>query len=783
MKLVELKNRFKNKYVIRIIAGVLVVGLLGNTVTACGGDDKKNEATEATEITEMSEEKQKESDESASLDEMLEESIQMTEREIGKEETVYVIADASGTTQEVIVSDHLINGENKEVLEDVSSLSDIVNVKGDETYTQKDGKLLWQADGEDIFYQGTSEKQTPITEKITYYLDGKEMTPEEIAGKSGRVTIHIAYTNHEKVGEVYVPFAAISGMVLDESFSNIEVTNAKIKTDGSRSVVMGYALPGLKESLQIEEDSDTNIPDYMEISADVKEFELDTIMTMVVNATNYIGTEDELDLSEMEDVIGELESAADQLEEGSGELAEGVTTLKNSLGEFSEGVQKLQTGIKDYTDGASSLNTGIGSLQTGINQLADSAPSLVSGVSALKDGSDQAVSGAGQLIVGFEGNGTAENPGLVSGANSVAAGASEVASGAANLAEGAGSLATGATELCTGVDELVATMSNMGATLDAGKVEAEQGFVTASGMDVATATSVVEGFKVVKEELLNAIVSESTLPGSIAGTYAVIVSNYPQLAGIMQSYGVTNISTVEEAKAAIAVIDTISLSLSNGMGKVDGAKEAIDKVAGQISATDTGDLSKLQQGAASLKDGAVALSDGANALSSGAGAVSTGAATVSGGVQQVYEGTKSLYVGMQSLQGGLTTLNSSTGTLGNGITQLQSGANQLSEGSSKLTANNGTLVDGIGALMIGTNSIVAGVDELNEGSHELADGMIQFNEEGIGKIVNTYDGDVKVLTERLQEVLDAGEAYETYTQVAENVNGSVKFIYKTEGIK
>ena len=98
---------------------------------------------------------------------------------------------------------------------DVSSLSDIVNVKGDETYTQKDGKLLWQADGEDIFYQGTSEKQTPITEKITYYLDGKEMTPEEIAGKSGRVTIHIAYTNHEKVGEVYVPFAAISGMVLD----------------------------------------------------------------------------------------------------------------------------------------------------------------------------------------------------------------------------------------------------------------------------------------------------------------------------------------------------------------------------------------------------------------------------------------------------------------------------------------------------------------------------------------------------------------------------------------
>lgn len=184
--------------------------------------------------------KKDDSDAESKLKDALDDSIKFSEKEIGKEETVYVLADSTGKERKVIVSDHLINDENKDTIEDASTLKDIENVKGDEPFKQDGSKLTWQADGNDIYYQGTSTKETPVSQTITYSLDGKEVKPEELAGKSGKVTIRFDYTNNETVKtkidgkeeEIYVPFAAISGMVLDDSFSNVKVTNGKVISDG-----------------------------------------------------------------------------------------------------------------------------------------------------------------------------------------------------------------------------------------------------------------------------------------------------------------------------------------------------------------------------------------------------------------------------------------------------------------------------------------------------------------------------------------------------------------------
>ena len=226
MKLPELKSKFKNKYAIRIIAGMLVVTLAATgtsvyQVSAAKGDDAATEAA--------AEEKEADADAEAentvgSLQDELMGNISVNEKEIGKEETVYVIADSTGKEQKVIVSDHLINNDNKATIGDASTLTDIENVKGDETFTQNGTKLVWQADGNDIYYQGTSTGQLPVSQKITYSLDGKEISPEELAGKSGKVTIRFDYTNNEKVKaniggkeeEICVPFVALSGMVLGD---------------------------------------------------------------------------------------------------------------------------------------------------------------------------------------------------------------------------------------------------------------------------------------------------------------------------------------------------------------------------------------------------------------------------------------------------------------------------------------------------------------------------------------------------------------------------------------
>ena len=114
---------------------------------------------------------------------------------------------------------------------------------------------------------------------------------------------------------------------------------------------------------------------------------------------------------------------------------------------------------------------------------------------------------------------------------------------------------------------------------------------------------------------------------------------------------------------------------------------------------------------------------------------------------------------------------------------LVSGAKALSKGTQTLADQVPTLTAGIKALNDATVKIVDGVDELHDGSHKLADGIVEFDEDGISKIVNSYEGDIKPLTDRLQAVIDAGEDYQTFTSVADGVNGSVKFIYKLDSIK
>ena len=122
-----------------------------------------------------------------------------------------------------------------------------------------------------LLSRGTATEEPPVTQKVTYYLDGKEISPEDLAGKSGKVKIRFDYTNTTSYTEtvngekqtVSVPFAAVTGLVLGDGFENIEVTNGKAEVSDSSSVVLGYALPGLKDSLGIKDkdlDGDVNIP-------------------------------------------------------------------------------------------------------------------------------------------------------------------------------------------------------------------------------------------------------------------------------------------------------------------------------------------------------------------------------------------------------------------------------------------------------------------------------------------------------------------------------------------
>lgn len=894
MKLPELKKKFTKKYVIRIIAGVLVVGMVGTGVStanvfAAKAAKESTESVESTESTEKDNKKSdtKDSDAESKLKDALDDSIKFSEKEIGKEETVYVLADSTGKERKVIVSDHLINDGNKDTIEDASDLKDIENVKGDETFKQSGNKLTWQADGNDIYYQGTSTKEAPVSQTITYSLDGKEVKPEDLAGKSGKVTIRFDYTNNETVKtkiagkeeEIYVPFAAVSGMVLDDSFSNVKVTNGKVISDGKNNIVVGYALPGLKESLDVDDsdfDGDVSIPDYVEVTADVENFSLSTTMTVVMNATNFISKDGDADLSEVDDMLDTLTDATDQLKDGSGELADGVDTLKSKMGEFKDGVGTLKNGIKDYTDGASTLSTGIGTLKNGVDTLVGSVPTLINGIGTLKDGSASAAKGAsslkdgaGTLKKGAKDVSTGANTlsngvkDLSTGANTLSGGASDLSTGADTLSAGATSLSDGANTLSSGASSLndgvqsIATnmktlvsgtqsVSDGAAQLNTG-VGTLIGTLNKMGTDLAetkasigeisedTANNAVLQYASLQNALIQGIVAETKGDTTAANDiYAQVVS---QIGGTI---GVDSISDVAGASAAIQKISSLISQTSLKVGEGVGMIGVIDTVSRKLTEPDTQEqITKLQQGAASLAEGAGKVAQGASQLSTGAdaaaagsaqvaqgaadlatgagtlktgaadlatgagtlkkgasdlatgatklkkgaGDLATGAGKVADGASTLHKGASDLSDGLNTLDGGIGQLKEKAGSLSTGADQLKSGTDQLATGASTLVSNNQKLNDGAGTLSDGTDAIIDGVGELSDGAHQLADGITEFSEDGIDEIINSYNGDIEPLVDRIQAVLDAGADYQTYTDIADGVNGSVKFIIKTDAVK
>lgn len=307
-----------------------------------------------------------------------------------KSQTVRVKADASGKTQEITVENVLKNPGGSARIEDFSTLKDIKNTKGDEEFTQKsDGTILWDNNGEDIQYKGTADEELPVSVKVSYYLDDKEMTPEEIAGKSGEVRIRFDYENHTsetvetdgKEVEVQVPFAVLSAVFLPgDVFSNVEVTNGKLVSMDGQNAVIGYAFPGLSDSLKLadyEPTEDADIPDYVEVTADVSEFELEFTATVVTNGI-FADMEDEdfEDMDEIVDSMSDFTDASSKLVEGAAELFSGMETMETYLSEYTKGVSAVNEGAKALSDGLDALNQQKDALESGAAALAQGIETL-----------------------------------------------------------------------------------------------------------------------------------------------------------------------------------------------------------------------------------------------------------------------------------------------------------------------------------------------------------------------------------------------------------------------
>ena len=276
-----------------------------------------------------------------------------------KNETVYILANADGSAEKIIVSDQFKGLSREEAEKQMSSLSDVENVKGDDCW------------------QGVSDSDLPLQMNITYTLDGEETSAEDLTGKSGHLVIRFDYSSQisemvmigESEEQIYAPFAVISGTILDnDTFSNVEVVNGKSIDDGDKTVVVAIAFPGLSEDLALEDDT-FEIPSYIEISADTTNCELPSVLTVASNSVwNEIDSDqiEDMGISDLTDGINDLTDAMTQLMNGASALSDGLTSLQTSCGDLVTGISTLSDGLTTLDSNSETLNTAASQIFTAL---------------------------------------------------------------------------------------------------------------------------------------------------------------------------------------------------------------------------------------------------------------------------------------------------------------------------------------------------------------------------------------------------------------------------------
>ena len=703
---------------------------------------------------------------------------------ITKEESVYVKADTSGKVKSTTVTEWLKNTGNG-TLADTSDLKDIKNIKGDEEFQTSGSDITWTANGDDIYYQGTSDKELPVGVSITYKLDGKEISAEDLKGKDGKVEIHIKYTNKSKETkdvngtdeELFTPFTMITAMLLPaDKYENVQIDNGKVISDAERQIVVGVGFPGLQDSLNLE-DSDIEIPEEVTITADVKDASIEPSIT--VATTDFLQDVDLDDMDELSDLsesMDELDDATNQLVDGSqqaadgaSQLAEGAGTLKDGTSQLAAGVSTLVSkiptlvsGVTALDNGASSLQTGVGTLQASVDHKAQSEEDqsgLVEGAETLNDGVNDYTNGVANMQAKMEAGK------MTTGAETLARSASQLAFALTNAQTGVNDLKTASTnmkQLTDGIKQAVAGMSQQVAALR-GTVVVNSGFEkSVSEADVidTEALSVALSNAGLTDEQKTAVME--AVKNNTKSSVAVTTDDLKQAAAdgkITASVNTTGVQTVtgtlsELSKNASALATGIDTGVTTLKSNMDGDGTAENP--GAVAAAN-----QMAAGAKSLSAGVKDVKDGVDLLASSNTELQTGAGALATGAQKLSAGVATLSEGVASLKAGTTQLSTGAGALATGANTLGSGVSTLDEGA-------GTLKDGIEALA--------------EGNQTLAEGMAEYKAEAIDKLTSMFRGDITKIADRLQAMTELGQDYKSYAGIKDGMNGSTKFIIETEGI-
>ena len=680
------------------------------------------------------------------------------QQKISKDETVYVLAGADGSVQKIIVSDWLKNELGSASLTDKSGLSNIENVKGDESYSiNGDNMTVWDAQGNDIYYQGDIQKELPVGLTVRYTLNGKAVSPEQLKGQSGKVTIRFDYENRQyetvqingQNQRIYVPFAMLTGMILDnDTFRNVTVSNGKLVNDGDRTVVVGLAFPGLQENLNLSRDQ-LSIPSSVEITADVTDFSLGMTVTLACN--DLFSQLGDVDLGSLDAAgsLNKLTDAMDQLLNGSSALYDGLTTLLDKSGELAAGVEELAQGAAAIKAGADSLDEGAAELKAGLADLSEGLNKLSANSAALNGGAEQVFDSLLETAT----------------AQIRAKGLTVPDLTIENYAEELN-------KLIKSLDET--TVYENALTQITAAVEKQRPLITQK------VTAAVR--QEVEAKVTAAVKTEAT-----TAAQAQVAENV-----IWTATGMTKKdydAAVAAGQIPQAKQDAVNAAIQAQLSDPDVQKQINAAVEAQMASETVKNTIKAQTDAQMQTEKVqAAISQNVELQVKKAIAENMASDEVQKQLQAASEGSKTLIALKASLDDynafylGLLDYTAGVDEAAEGSNELYAGAGDLKDGTAELRAGAAKLYAGVLQLKDGTPALVSGVTQLKDGAMQLSEGLQQLNKEGIQKLTKLLQDDLGDLTARVQATIDVSRDYRSFSGISDDASGQVKFIYRTDEI-
>ena len=541
-----------------------------------------------------------------------------------KDENVYATLAEDGTVTGVyVVNEYTSKTEGK--ITDYGDYSSVKNLTTNETIEQDGDQISVNVPKGKFYYQGNLKTtDIPWNISISYTLDGKKISAEDLAGKSGKLKINISVKENKNCDSNFFDnYLLQATVVLDsEKCTNIVATGATAGNVGEDRQLLYNIMAGQEKDI--------------EISADVEDFEMDGITFKGVPMGFDIDT-DSIDTSELTDKTDEIKDAVSELDDGAGQIKDATETAEKSSKELNDGALQLADGIRTFR------LSGMDKLSSGSQTLAGGSAQLIAGLKQLKDQVDTlAASGQVEKVEA-----------LLAQSSTLQESLAALAAQSDNLSQLLGADAQMAQAI---VAEHQSVMTNLNSQVAQANQEIQDLQDQASAGNTK-ADQAIE--KVAELETEGVLTSEeaSTLKNAIAETKVDAAAANQDISITMPQEDAAIQQQAAQLAASAETLQTASAGFSQAAAQM---KQVADACAEMQNMDLGGTVSQLQAAVTAAYEGCQSLQQGINSLQTG---ISSAAA------------------GVDALQQGANTLQSGTSQFSSGMKELNEGATELKDGT------------------------------------------------------------------------------------------------------